>query len=563
MVLVPCALAAKRATITGRGGSMLFQDAFAKALADNDVRTMFGVLGDGNLWLVDSFDRVVGGRYVSFCHEAGAVLAAEGYARASGDLGVATVTHGPGLTNTITALVDGVRARTPIVVVAGDTASSERDSFQNIAQREVVLASGAGFEQLRTPSSLAEDLATAVRRARLERRPVVLNVPADFQGTDVEYTAPERQQVTLQAVRPDPEVIDRAVGIIASVHRPVVLAGAGARTHEAREALLRLAARIGAPVATTLQGKDLFLDYQFNLGICGTLSNPVALETINRCDCVIAFGAGLNRWTTAEGSLLEKKQVIHVDTDAQSINRWVTPDVGIVGDVVAVADTIVEWLEELEHAPSGFASAELATQIAEFDDGDFVDRSTDTTVDIRAALKRIDGIFPAERTLVVDGGRFNLDCFTMLHVPRPNAYVHIINFASIGLGVGNAIGGWFAAPERPVLLVCGDGGFMLGGLTEFSTAVRHKVDLVVVVMNDSAYGAEYVHLRNRKMDPAITMFDWPDLSAVATALGGEGFTVRNLAELDVALRAVAVRNRPVLIDIRVDPDNVGGADGHR
>ena len=96
---------------------MLFQDAFARALADNGVRTVFGVLGDGNLWLVDSFDRVVGGTYVSFSNEAGAVLAAEGYARVCGELGVATVTHGPGLTNTVTALVDGVKDRTPIVYV--------------------------------------------------------------------------------------------------------------------------------------------------------------------------------------------------------------------------------------------------------------------------------------------------------------------------------------------------------------------------------------------------------------------------------------------------------------
>jgi acetolactate synthase-1/2/3 large subunit len=535
---------------------MLFQDAFARALADNGVSTVFGVLGDGNLWLVDSFDRVVGGTYVSFSNEAGAVLAAEGYARASGGLGVATVTHGPGLTNTVTALVDGVKDRTPIVLIAGDTASSDRDGFQNIPQREVVLASGAGFEQLRTPNTLAEDVATAIRRAHLERRPVVLNVPTDFQGQDVEYYPSERRHVTPQSVRPDLDAIDRAVGVIASVHRPVVLAGAGARTPEAREALLRLAERIGAPVATTLRGKDLFRGHPFNLGICGTLANPVALDTINRSDCVIAFGAGLNRWTTAEGSLLDKKQVVHVDADAQSINRWAIADVGIVGDVVAVADTIVDWLEQLDDTPTGFASPELAAQIAAYDEANFVDRSTDTTVDIRAALARIETSIPAERTLVIDGGRFNIDCFTMLHVPDPQAYVHIINFASIGLGVGNAIGASFAAPGRPVLLVIGDGGFMLGGLAEFNTAVRHNVDLIVVVMNDGAYGAEHIHFRNKNMDPALSFFDWPDLGPVATALGGEGFTVRNLAELDVALEGVARRTRPILIDIKLDPDKV-------
>jgi thiamine pyrophosphate-dependent acetolactate synthase large subunit-like protein len=122
--------------------------------------------------------------------------------------------------------------------------------------------------------------------------------------------------------------------------------------------------------------------------------------------------------------------------------------------------------------------------------------------------------------------------------------------------MGNAIGASFGAPGRPTLLVTGDGGFMLGGLAEFNTAVRHGVDLVVVLFNDAAYGAEHIQFRNKNMDPAISTFDWPDFGPVATALGGRGYTVRNLEQLDEALDAVQTRDRPVLIDIRIDPDKV-------
>jgi acetolactate synthase I/II/III large subunit len=538
---------------------MLFHEAIARALADQGLTHIFGVLGDANLYMMDSFQRAAGGNYHSVSNEAGAVLAANGYARTSGTLGVATVTHGPALTNTVTALVESVKDHTPVLLVAGDTAVVDRDNFQSVAQREVVLAAGAGFEQVRSPQTVTEDVATAVRRAHLERRPMVLNVPIEFQWQEVEYQPTAPRHVAAQAVRPDPTALDHGVGVIASARRPVVLAGRGASG--AREALLRLAQRIGAPVATTLRGKDLFRGYEFDLGIAGTLASPVALDTINRSDCIIAFGAGLNKWTTAEESLLEKKRVVHVDIDRDSINRWGMSDVGVVGDASATADAIVEWLDAAGATPTGFASSELAEQIAANGDGEFVDQSTESTVDIRTALKRIEAAFPSDRTLVFDGGRFILNSFTMLHVPEPAAYVHTVNYGSIGLGMGNAVGASFGAPGRPVLLVTGDGGFMLGGLAEFNTAVRHNVDLVVIVFNDGAYGAEHVQFRAKNMDPSISTFGWPDFAPVATALGGDGYTVRNLAELDRALEAIEHRTRPMLIDIKIDPDKVPMA-GH-
>lgn len=540
---------------------MLFHEAIARALADQGVTTIFGVLGDANLFMMDSFQRVTGGRYYSFSNEAGAVLAANGYARTSGRLGVATVTHGPALTNTVTALVESVRDHTPVLLVAGDTAVVDRENLQNISQRDVVMPTGAGFEQVRSPETVVDDVAMAVRRALLERRPIVLNVPVEFQWQEAGYRKIAAKFVEPQAVAPDEAALDAAVGIIASANRPVVLAGRGAAGPAARSALLRLAERIGAPVATTLRGKDLFRGERFDLGIYGTLSHEVALETLGRSDCLIAFGASLNKWTTAEGSLIEGKQVVHVDLDRSAINQFTSGATGVVGDAATVADTIVSWLDEAGVKPTSFASPELAERLAARSDGGFTDRSTDETVDIRTAMLRIEQAFPAERNLVFDGGRFIFNAFTMLHCPEPSAYVHTVNFGSIGLGMGNAIGAALGAPERPTLLVTGDGGFMLGGLAEFATAVRHGIDLVVVLFNDSAYGAEHIQFRNKGMDPAISMFQWPEFGDVATALGGRGFTVRNLTELDRALAAIESRDRPMLIDIKIDPDKVSSP-GH-
>jgi acetolactate synthase I/II/III large subunit len=540
---------------------MLFHEAVAHALRDQGVSTIFGVIGDANLYMMDSFQRIGRGRYVSTSNEAGAVLAANGYARTSGGVGVATVTHGPALTNTVTALHESVKEKTPIVVIAGDTAVADPDNLQNIAQREVVLASGAGFEQTRAPHTFADDLSTAIRRAYVEARPVVLNVPIEFQWEQVDYQPAPVRAVTPQQVVPDPAALDGAVGIIASARRPVVIAGRGATSDDSRAALLALAERIGAPVATTLRGKELFRGHPYDLGICGTLAHAVALDTINASDCLIVFGAGLNQWTTSEGSLVANKHVVHVDRDPAVLNRWAVADAAVVGDAATVARTFVTWLDEAEIPPTGFASAELAEQLTARAAIPAKDRSTEHTVDLRTALRRVDEAFPADRTLVQDGGRFLLTSFTELHVPEPGAYLHTVNFGSIGLGMGNAVGAYFGAPNRPVLLVTGDGGFMLGGLAEFNTAVRHGVDLVVIVLNDGAYGAEHIQFRRKDMDPAISTFEWPEFGPVATALGGEGYTAHNLAELDAALAAAANRTRPVLIDIKIDPDAVDMA-GH-
>jgi acetolactate synthase-1/2/3 large subunit len=535
--------------------SMLFQDAMAAGLTDHGIDTIFGLIGDGNLFVMDSFRRRPGTTYVSVVNEASAVEAASGYAQVTGYLGVATVTHGPALTNTITALVDAVRARVPLLLIAGDTRPDDDQHTQHISQREVVLASGAGFEQMHSPLTLADNLANAIRRAHVERRPIVLDMPANFQWAEAEYVPAPSRSVSDAGVRPSEEALDAALGLIATAKRPVVLAGRGAIDPAARAALVRFAARIGAPVATTLKARDLFRGEPHNLGICGNLAHDVALSTLSAADCVIAFGASLNRFTTAEGWLVDKRRVVQVDDDRQSLGRYVVPDAGVLGDAAMTADEFVALLDQAGIPPTGFASDELATELEHRID-ELPDRSTDQTVDIRTAVRRVEAAVPHDRTVVTDSGRFIHSAWPTIGVEDPRHFVHTANFGSIGLGMGTAIGASVGRPGHPTLLVTGDGGFMLGGLNEFSTAVRHGLDLIVLLLNDGAYGAEHIQFVRRDLDAGMSTFDWPDFGPVADALGGRGFTVRNLAELDRALAHLPHRDRPVLIDVRLDPELV-------
>ena len=533
--------------------------AIARALADNDVTTMFGLMGDANMFMVDSFVRECGGTFVAAANESGGTLMALGYALMSGKVGVCSVTQGPGLTNTVTALVEGVKGSVPMVLLCGDTMPEDREHNQNVAQREFVIAAGAGFEQLRSPKTVAQDVARALRRAMVERRPIALNLPTEFDWAAADYHPIVIRIPESRATVSTSDDLDNAIGIIAAAKRPLILAGRGASSSEAKAAILKLGKRIEAPLATTLKGKDLFLGEDYNLGIFGTVSSATAVDTIMQSDCIIAFGASLNRYTMSNGTFSKGKRIVQVNLEPSEIGKNFQPDAGLVGDPAALAGIIVHWLDEAEIAPSGFCTPELKQKIALEGNEIANGKDGDGTVDYRRALLELDKLLPSDRVLVTDGGRFMRYAWTTLTAPGPRSFVSTVNFSSIGLGLSHAIGASFAAAGRPIVMVAGDGGFMLGGLVEFNTAVRHKVDLIVVVCNDGAYGAEHVKFQNKQMDPAMILFDWPDFAPIAIALGGFGVTVRSQKDWSQVEEAIRQRRGPLLIDVKLDPNRMGHA----
>ncbi|WP_063614184.1 thiamine pyrophosphate-binding protein [Bradyrhizobium sp. Cp5.3] len=530
--------------------------ALAKALIDNGVDTIFGLIGDANLFFVDSFIREHGGHYIAATNEANAASMAIGYANASGRIGVATVTHGPGLTNVCTTLVEAVKGRVPIVVMCGDTAAEDRENIQDIPQRDIIVATGAGFEQLRSARTMAHDLSIALRRAMVERRPIVLNMPLDMQQFDVTYSPVRFKVSEKRGLVPASSDLDNAIGIIAASKRPIVLAGHGASSSEARLAILRLAERTGALLATSLKGKDLFRDQDYNIGLFGTLSTPVAVDLIMEADCIIAFGASLNKYTTSRGAFLKGKRVIQVCDEQAEVGNYASPDAGLVGDTALVAETILHWLDEAEIPSSGFRNEDIKRRLRNYSRGEKLGnyKGSDGTIDITNALLELNNLLPEDRFLVTDVGRFALSVFRLIDAPNVHSFMLPSHFGAVGLGMSQAIGVAKAVQSRPVVLFSGDGGFMLGGMAEFNTAVRYKLDLIVVVCNDGSYGAEHIQFRAKDLDPSLSIFDWPDFASVANVLGGKGLTVRTENDLLAVAEAIKTRDKPLLIDLKLDPD---------
>lgn len=542
---------------------MKVYEAIARGLSDLGCTELFGVLGDGCVYVIDSFRRDCNGHYVAAVHEGSAVLMAQGWARVAGKVGVAAVTHGPGLANTVTALVEGVKAGTSMVLLAGDTPVIDREHAQNINQRELVAATGAGFEQLRSPETVAEDLARAFYRAHSEHRPIVFNMPVEFQWQEVEYQKPYLRLPETRSAIASSQDMDDAIGIIASSHLPVVIAGRGVSGPEAEAAVLRFARRIEAPVATSLRGKGLFADDPFHLGISGTVSHDVALDVIGRSDCLIVFGASLNKYTSGERGLTRNKRIIQINPVAGEIGRCTPVTVGMVGDPGLTADAMVKWLDEAEIPGSGARSDHLLEELQAYHgqaQKKLVRPTPAGTVDLYEVAFALEEALPKDRVFLTGSGRFMFAFWNVISVPNPRSYVDGNGFSSIGLGAATSMGAARAAGDRPTLLVTGDGGFMLSGVSELATAVAEQLDLVVVIANDGSYGAEHIALTMHDMDPNISLLPSRDFARIAEAFGCQAQTVTSSAELQAAMGALAKRDRkrPLLIDVKIDPASVYG-----
>lgn len=524
--------------------------ALAQAFVDQRVTTAFGVIGEGNIQVVAQLRDNHGINYVKATREDGAVLMAGGYAAVTGEVGFASLTHGPGLTNAVTALTHLARRRIPVVVFAGDTDPLLPHGRQRIDQAGIVAPTGAGFQHVYSTDAISDDVARAFGRARVERRPVVLNVPVDVQQSETTYQPTQVGIASVQSIAPDPAALDLAAGAIADARRPVILAGRGAVLSNARTPLTALAARIGAPLATTVCAKDFFRGEPFDLGICGSLSHQVGTDTILAADCLIVFGASLNSDTTAEGSLLEGTRIVQIDVEPAHLGRHTPVSAAVHADAAQAAVTLVDWFDEVNLPRSGtLCTPELAERLARHDPRSEFTAQRGDLVDHRELTLLLDAVFERERTYVCDSGLFMLPGYSWLHVTEPSAFIETVAFGSIGLGLATAVGAAVGRPDRPTLVTVGDGGLTMG-VAELLTAARYGLDMVVVVYNDGAYGAELKITDRIGMGHDLPLLGDVNFAAVAEAMGVPAVRIEGPDQLDRIATALARRTGPLLIDVR-------------
>jgi acetolactate synthase I/II/III large subunit len=534
-------------------------EALAEAFRAEGTDAVFTLMGDATMhWIVAMTAR--GARLVSARHEAAAVAMADGWSRATGGVGVAAVTCGPGLTQIGTPLMVASRARTPLVVLAGDTPVASSWHPQDMDQRRFVEACGAGFQPVRSAATAADDARAAFVRARQERRPIVLDAPKDVQleefPWDWDYVPSSAVVPAGQRPRPEPAVLAAAVDRLVAAERPVVVAGRGAMRSGGRDAVLALATRIGALSATTLLAKGWLDDDPFCVGIAGAFASAVAEELFTEADLVVAIGSSLNYYTTEGGLLFPGARYLAVDLEPVARDGARPDDLVVRGDAAATTELLVEALAGRGHQRDGFRTdatrARLATPPPAIDVP-----SQPGRVDPRQAVAAIDRHLAGLDALAVVGiGHYW--SFPIQHMRGPaGGFLFTHEFAAIGQSLATAIGAAVARPDRTVVAFEGDASLMMH-VQELETAARSGIRLLLVVLDDGALGAELHALEGAGIaDVSGAVVAPPDLAAVARALGGEGAVATTVADVDAAMEAFAkCADRPFLLDVRVSPDDL-------
>lgn len=516
------------------------------------VDTSFGLIGSGNFELTRKLV-ARGVRAVAARHEAGVVTMADTWSQATGRVGFCTLHQGPGFTNALTSLVEAARSRTPLVVFVAETARHDWAANQQLDPTGFARETGASVVRVRAAKDAVPALLRAWRTALQARTPVVLSVPIDIQAE------PDPAPVDSAAIAFlktgsrsrdvfDPKSIRRAAERVAAARRPVIVAGRGALLDAARPELVALADHIGALLATTAQGLGMFGDHPWSLGVCGGFASPRVQRLVADSDLVLSFGAALNQWTTAHGeAITDSTPVVQVDVDPTAFGRHRVPDVSVLGSASAVASALREQVPSTTGYRGSLGSlGDIAWPL--------LDRPvTAGTIDPAVLVHELDARLPRARNMTFDGGHFTW--FPLRHMTPSHEGRTVLPqaFQSVGLGLASSVGLAVARPDLPTVVFTGDGGALMA-LGEFDAVQMCGEEILVVVMDDGAYGAEVHHFGQDGAGTGIVKFGTRDFAGVARALGIAAATVSSVDDLDEALQAWVARDGGALVlDCKVDP----------
>ena len=539
-------------TTTRTGGEWVVE-----ALKAEGVRHVFGIPGVHNLAIYDALLRQDSITHVLARHEAGAAFMADGYARSSGRVGVVAVTTGPGATNVLTPLAESYAGSQPIVVVTSDVSSAdlgrEVGALHEITnQIECFRPVTRMAETLTRAADIPTTMAGAFELLRTGRPgPIAISIPHDFlfgRSDSVVRGGAGRRPPCHVA-----EIADAAKRL-AAARRPLLVAGGGVVAAAAEAELVALARRLGAPVITTVMGRGAISERDplwHSVLPNGRATEPAVAEA----DVIFAIGCRFAARST-QGLVLklafrEDQTLIHLDLDPGVIGKLFRPQLGIVGDA---KDGLTRLLAALGpgEPPGDWNRAALAD--AKRAVGPY------WTVEAARLLAILRDVLPEDGIFVNDQSGVNYLAEWKWPVLRPRTFLYPVGSAVLGYAVPAAIGAQIANPDRAVLAATGDGGFMFS-VNELATAVKYRLPIVFLVVNDERYGAiKWLQERMFEGRWGETELANPDFVKLAEAFGARGVKVKGLDDLGDAIRAGFAADGPTLVELNVvidPPWNVG------
>ncbi|MDH4099495.1 MAG: thiamine pyrophosphate-binding protein [Nitrospirota bacterium] len=537
-------------------------------LESEDVRFFFGIPGGALEPIYNAVHESMQIESILTKHEAGAAFMADGYARVSGNVGVCGSTTGPGATNLLTGIASAHADSVPVMALTAQvpTRSFGRGAFQESSAEgtDVVNIFGEVTKysaMIINPDKTGEMTRRALKLAKSGRPgPVHLNLPSDVMYEEVINDMPAHSYHFASAPF-DRMAVKQAAHLLMKSKNPAMILGNGALIGRATEEILELAELLDIPVATTPKGKSAFPEtHELALGVFGFAGSPLAESFLldNNIDVLLAIGTSFNEWATHgwDQRLAYNKEVIQVDIDPTQFGRVYPCSVGLQGDSKAVVrELLFELRRQLQLNDSNVEFRRLLTfkSMHETVRDPYKALSDEMPLKPQRLMNDLRASLPDDTIFFADIGSNLAWAIHYLKVNKPRTFVAGIGFGSMGYGVAAAIGGKLAAPERPVVSIVGDGGFLMNGM-EVATAVNHDIPVIWVVENNAQLGMVW-HGQQMSARAHVTASEFKrvDFVKIAEGLGARAIRVERPGEISRSLMDDIIKaGQPTVIDVMID-----------
>lgn len=524
-----------------------------EVLKEQEVDTVFGYPGGTILNIFDELYKYGDTfKHILTAHEQGASHAADGYARATGKVGVCFATSGPGSTNLVTGIATAYMDSVPVVAITCNYATSGlgRDSFQEVDICGITMPITKHNFQVKS----IEELAPTIRRAFLiaqsgRKGPVLVDIPKDITSAECEYT-PEPKVVIEPFKMPSDKCVDRAVELLKSAKKPLIYVGGGAILSEVGEDLITFAEKIDAPVVSSLMGLGAFPNgHPLHIGLIGMHGHFEANKAAHDCDVLITCGARFSdRVAGNRKKFAPNAEILHIDIDAAEMDKNIVSNYHLRGDLAEIIPLLTRLVEQLDHSEWKKEINSFRRPFKQLQLADYVNPQT--------LIEAVDNKTADDAIVVTDVGQHQLWAAQFYKYKLPRTLLTSGGLGTMGYSMGAAMGAAYGCPDKQVVMFAGDGGFHMN-LSELATMASYNIPVKMFIMNNKVLGMvrqwQKLFYDNRFSD--TDPHRKTDFVAVAEAFGVKGMRINTNDEIDAVLDEAFAYQGPVLIDCRISPDS--------
>lgn len=520
---------------------------FVKCLENEKVERIYGIPGEENIDVMDALlDSNI--QFVTTRHEQGAAFMADVYGRLTGRAGVCLATLGPGATNLITGVADANMDLAPIVAIAGQgsTKRLHKESHQILDLVSLFEPISKYSTQIRAGEIIPEIVRKSFKVAQTEKPGCsFIDFPENIAGADVEGKEPLLVQSSVTPTPPE-SMMDEAAKVISSARFPMVMAGNGVIRADAEQQLVSFAEKLNIPIATTFMAKGAIpFSHELSLGAVGLQANDYISCGFNRADVVICVGYDIVEYHPHLWHKDKDIKIIHINASPAEVDEYYIVEVGVIGDIGEALNGIAERATAKdEYLAANLRQTIVDEMAAHADDTGFPIKPQKILWDLRQALN-------PEDVVICDVGAHKMWMARMYQEEVSNTCIISNGFASMGIAVPGALAAKFVFPDRKIVAVTGDAGFMMNS-QEIETALRYGQAFVILIWTDAEYGLIKWHQLKKFGRSSNISFNNPDFVKYAESFGAKGYRVESASDLLPTLKQAIIDDTVVIIDCPVD-----------